>query len=83
MAEILAVCAQVLGRHTAAEENFFEIGGDSMTAIDLFLRLEARLGVDLDVTVFFEARDFRELAARLAASGTGHPVDPPASGTPG
>lgn len=68
LTEILAICADVLGRRTTAEENFFDIGGDSVTATDLFLRLEARLGTELDIALFFEARDFRELAARLAES---------------
>ncbi|TDB70271.1 acyl carrier protein [Micromonospora sp. KC723] len=68
LAAILATCADVLGRRPDPEESFFEIGGDSATATDLFLRLESRLGVELDVAVFFEARDFRELAFRLAES---------------
>lgn len=82
LATILATCADVLGRRPGPEENFFEIGGDSVSATDLFLRLESRLGVELDVALFFEARDFRELAARLAES-TGRMVDrsmPGASG---
>jgi acyl carrier protein len=78
LAEILATCADVLSRRVAAEENFFDIGGDSVTATDLFLRLEARLGTELDIALFFEARDFRELATRLAEStGSSGPVNGP------
>ncbi|WP_165945645.1 acyl carrier protein [Micromonospora sp. KC606] len=73
LATILATCADVLGRRPDPEDNFFEFGGDSATATDLFLRLESRLGVELDVSLFFETRDFRELASRLAES-TGGPV---------
>ncbi|MFC8848855.1 MULTISPECIES: acyl carrier protein [unclassified Micromonospora] len=79
LAEILAVCADVLGRRPAAEENLFDVGGDSATATDLILRLEARLGRELDVALFFEAEDFRELAARLAGS-TDAPGDPSDAG---
>lgn len=81
LAEILAICADVLDRPVTAGENFFDIGGDSAAATDLFLRLEARLGVELDVAVFFEARDFRDLAYRLAESAP--PVDRSTPGTSG
>ncbi|MEV7228184.1 MULTISPECIES: acyl carrier protein [Polymorphospora] len=81
LAELLAICADVFGRDVAAGENFFDLGGDSAQATDLFLRLEARLGVELDVTVFFEAADFRDLASRLAGSTT-PAVDGSGPGTP-
>jgi len=54
-AAILAIWADVL-RHPGlnADENFFDIGGDSLKAMEVVARVSEVLGVDLPLIAFFE-----------------------------
>ncbi|MEV5410326.1 amino acid adenylation domain-containing protein [Thermopolyspora sp. NPDC052614] len=52
------------------DEPFLGLGLDSLTAVDLVKRLERELGRSLPITLFFEHRTLRELAAHLQ---TGEP----------
>ncbi|KAB7836967.1 thioester reductase domain-containing protein [Streptomyces mobaraensis] len=62
--EVAAVWREVLGlREIDPDEDFFEAGGHSLRAVRVLLRLRERLGVDLPVQVFFEARTVTALAA--------------------
>lgn len=59
----------VLGRENIGlDENFFALGGDSLQAVDLFLRIEKELGRRLPRDVLFEAGTIREMA-RLIDEG--------------
>ena len=59
----------VLGRKKIGlDENFFALGGDSLQAVDLFLRIEKVLGQRLPRDVLFEAGTIREMA-RLIEEG--------------
>ncbi|MBA0051201.1 acyltransferase domain-containing protein [Streptomyces sp. AJS327] len=69
--ELLAAWRDVLG-HPAVEpdDDFYALGGDSLTAIRVVRRLEGRLGIDLPLREFMLARTLGQqarLLARLAA----------------
>jgi acetoacetyl-CoA synthetase len=48
-----------------ADENFFDLGGDSLLAITLFLEIAKATGRDLPITTIYEAPTIAELAATL------------------
>ena len=50
---------------TAPEQDFFQMGGDSLKAIKLVSELERAFGVELPVTLINEAPGFGELCAAL------------------
>ncbi|MZR31685.1 alpha/beta fold hydrolase [Sneathiella litorea] len=50
------------------DDNFFALGGDSLQAVDLFLRIEKVLGRRLPRDILFEAGTIREMA-RLIEEG--------------
>jgi thioesterase domain-containing protein len=58
------------------EDNFFDLGGNSLQAMRLITRIRADLGVDTDVTAIFLAPTPGQLAARLdgARPGTSGPL---------
>jgi amino acid adenylation domain-containing protein len=48
-----------------ARDNFFDIGGDSLRAVDVLARLHTRSGVEMDSRALFEAPTVEALARRL------------------
>ena len=52
--------------HIDQNANFFEIGGDSLKAMDVIARVSETLGVDLPLIAFFEEPTIRHLADVLA-----------------
>jgi acyl carrier protein len=49
----------------AGEENFLDLGGDSMTATEIAARVRERLGVDVALRTIFDHPTVDELAAAL------------------
>lgn len=49
-------------------EDFFALGGDSLQAVELFLRIEEELGRRLPRSVLFEANTVAEMAKHIEAS---------------
>ena len=61
--------AQVLGvPRIGADDNFFDLGGNSLTATQLVSRLSAALGTTVPVRLVFDSSTVRELAAAVDAA---------------
>jgi phthiocerol/phenolphthiocerol synthesis type-I polyketide synthase E len=50
-----------------ADSDFFAVGGDSLTAIQLMSRLQDRFGVELSLSEFFDAPTASDLATSIGA----------------
>ncbi|WPO72611.1 non-ribosomal peptide synthetase [Streptomyces sp. KN37] len=79
---LCAVFAEVLGlERIGADDDFFALGGHSLSAIRVANRLRSALGVDVPVRALFDARTAQALA-RTLPEASGAPAGPPtASGT--
>jgi thioesterase domain-containing protein/acyl carrier protein len=67
-AEITALWARMLGREAVDPgADFFELGGDSLLAVEMKLSLERLIGRDLPEGLLFDAGTPRQLAIAIAA----------------
>ncbi|MBP2455952.1 non-ribosomal peptide synthetase [Mycolicibacterium lutetiense] len=87
--EILAgVYAEVLGlERVGVEDSFFDLGGDSLSAMRVIAAANASLGAELAVRVMFDAPTVRGLAAQVGKAESSREVVPvevlkPGSGVP-
>ncbi|WP_420891933.1 amino acid adenylation domain-containing protein [Mycolicibacterium nivoides] len=71
--EILAgIYAQVLGlERVGVDDSFFDLGGDSLSAMRLLAAVNSHLDVDLAVRTLFDAPTIAQLALRLSAGSSG------------
>jgi len=61
----------------AAEDDFFALGGHSLSAVDLLLRIREEWGHDPGLATLFEVADIRGLAARIdGAAEADHGLGP-------
>ncbi len=51
----------------APDSNFFDLGGDSLLAVSLFLEIERETGIDLPITAIYDAPTIAELAELMAS----------------
>lgn len=63
---VLAIASSVFDQEVTADDNFFDVGGDSVHAIEFGLRIKERLGVEIDPALLVSVADFVEFAAALA-----------------
>ncbi|ELB88764.1 non-ribosomal peptide synthetase, partial [Rhodococcus wratislaviensis IFP 2016] len=69
---IVDIFADVLGiERIGIDDNFFDLGGNSLVATRVTARLRDALDTDIGVRALFEAPDVRSLAARVADSVSG------------
>jgi thioesterase domain-containing protein/acyl carrier protein len=69
-AAVAGIFGQVLGvDRVGAEDDFFELGGDSLTAVETLVGLSERFGVELSAADLLEAPTPAGLAARVRRSG--------------
>lgn len=67
--EVAGVIAEVLGCDSLGpEEDFFSLGGNSLLAVRVLVRLRERFAVELPVAAMFEGRTAAALAATLEAA---------------
>ncbi|TDU04455.1 acyl carrier protein [Streptomyces sp. 846.5] len=57
----------VFQRRVGPMDDFFSLGGDSLTAVELVFRLEQDLGFQIDLPLLLDARNFQEFAEALSA----------------
>jgi len=68
--ELLRIWQEILHRERLSiRDNFFEMGGDSLTAVQLISRVWERLGIDIQIDDVFEAPTIAALAARIRDAG--------------
>jgi amino acid adenylation domain-containing protein len=72
--ELLAIWSEVLRVPTLRpDDDFFDVGGHSLLAVDLFARVEREWGIRLPLSTIFEAPTVRELAGVIRANGWDKP----------
>ncbi len=65
------VYARVLGTdQVGVDDSFFDLGGDSISAMRVVAAINAELGVDLAVRTLFDAPTVKELSQRVRAEAT-------------
>lgn len=65
---LAALYATLLGvEQVSREDDFFALGGDSLTAVQLMIRIQEHWGHDPGLAALFEHPDVRGLAARIDA----------------
>ncbi|MEV7020607.1 phosphopantetheine-binding protein [Kitasatospora sp. NPDC093558] len=68
--EITALWAEALGLDSVAvDDDFFDLGGSSITAIRLLPEIAERFGVEPSIGVIFDHPTAREMAVALADLG--------------
>lgn len=67
LAEVCAVCSEILGTHAAPEDQFCLLGGSSVKVMQLAEQLSARWGVSVSVYALTNAPDIRSIAAMVSA----------------
>ena len=80
--QVLAVWRQVLRRpELGPDDDFFAVGGDSLTAMDLVLSVERALGVRLKSLAFDDLSSAAAMAARVTAERGAEAAPAPADAT--
>lgn len=74
--QLAALYAELLGvPEIGREDDFFSLGGDSLLAVQLTLRIRETWGRDPGLAALFEYPDVAGLAARIDASAEGEATD--------
>jgi acetoacetyl-CoA synthetase len=60
----------------AADSNFFDLGGDSLLAVGLFLEIEREIGINLPITAIYDAPTIGELADLITSESSGPKFSP-------
>ncbi|HWK42467.1 MAG TPA: amino acid adenylation domain-containing protein [Croceibacterium sp.] len=74
--QLAALYAELLGvAQVGREDDFFSLGGDSLLAVQLMIRIREQWGRDPGLAALFEYPDLASLAARIDASADGTAAD--------
>lgn len=65
---ILEIARDVFGRDVKNDDDFFSLGGDSLNATELAVRLEELLGREIDQHALWDSNTFMEFATLLAGN---------------
>src|SRR5258708_2308285 len=64
---LIRIFQKVLGRESVAlDDDFLDLGGDSILAIELMAEIEQVFGQDLPITAIYDAPTVRQLAVLIA-----------------
>jgi thioesterase domain-containing protein len=63
---LMKLWRSAFGRPIRLDENFFELGGDSLLAARLFIQIEKAFQIELPLAVLLEAPTIRQLAAIIS-----------------
>jgi thioesterase domain-containing protein len=67
----------VLGlEHVGSDESFFDLGGDSLAAVEICAQLAAETGIDLSASALLDAPTVERLAVRLGSGASGAAASP-------
>lgn len=69
---VISLWAEVLQKTPSLDDNFFAVGGDSMSMVTLEYRIYEDLGTDLPAGVILSAPTPRELASVIDAERRAH-----------
>ncbi len=68
IADLQEIWAQALGLdEISADDDFFDLGGNSLVAVQLTVRVRERFKTEISAGILFEASTIRELAEKIAA----------------
>ncbi|WP_165425434.1 phosphopantetheine-binding protein [Streptomyces sp. BK022] len=59
---VLAAAHEAFGFPVTADDNFFDLDGDSLQAVDFAVQVEEILGKEIDLAMLFDAENFGEFA---------------------
>ncbi|MFH9870306.1 amino acid adenylation domain-containing protein [Streptomyces lydicus] len=77
---LAAIWREVLGvAQVGADDDFFDLGGDSLSVVRVLSRMRAALGLRLSAAEFFAAPTVRALARRPEAAGAARAEEIPAA----
>jgi len=75
-ATLREIWRKVLGmRHVGLDDNFFDVGGTSLRAVQVLATIKQDLGQTLSIVSLFECPTVRLLAARMSAGADDRPGD--------
>jgi acyl carrier protein len=77
--DVLAVASEVFQRPVPATANFFDLGGDSVLAVEFMMRFEELRGIQPDMDALLTAPDLASFAHGLAGGDGAARPDAPAS----
>jgi acyl carrier protein len=66
--ELVHAWSNIFGKSVNQTDDFFDLGGDSMTAIRMVSDLQARYGVEIDLEMFFNEPTITRLACAIVAT---------------
>ena len=73
---VAAIWAQALGRDAVGvEDNFFDLGGDSLIAVRIVASMRERFGIELRAQALFESPRVRDMTIAIERARREHPAD--------
>jgi acyl carrier protein len=72
-AQLSAVWVRILGHPVGPDDDFFDSGGDSLTAIRMIVEVQQTYRVEIDVERFFEAPSISRLTDMVARAQSARP----------
>ncbi len=72
--QMCAIWSEVLGTPVEPEDDFFAVGGDSLSAMKIEVMVEKKLGLSIGFRSFFDAATPRALVAEAVGLSNG-PTD--------